>query len=113
MKMKELMDRFRKSITEVSVKKSEETKKFAEFMSSVLKDGVLDLKTKELICVGIAVAVRCSYCIGIHVEKAFKAGATEDEILEAGMVAVLMGGGPAYTYLTDLVEAIKMIKGKI
>jgi len=24
----------------------------------------------------------------------------------------LMGGGPAYTYLTDLVEAIKMIKEK-
>ncbi|MCM8806333.1 MAG: carboxymuconolactone decarboxylase family protein, partial [Candidatus Omnitrophica bacterium] len=66
----------------------------------------------ELIAVGIAVTIRCSYCIGIHVEKAFKAGATEEEILEAGMVSVLMGGGPAYTYLTDLVEAIKMVKEK-
>ncbi len=111
--MKETMERFKKAIGEVSIKKQEEMKKFGEFVSTVLKDGILDLKTKELICVGIAVAVRCAYCIGIHVEKAFKAGATEDEILEAGMVAVLMGGGPAYTYLTDLVEAIKMVKEKI
>ncbi|MCM8777074.1 MAG: carboxymuconolactone decarboxylase family protein [Candidatus Omnitrophica bacterium] len=110
--MKELMDRFKKAMSEMSAKKPEEMKKFGEFVSTVLKDGKLDLKTKELICVGIAVAVRCSYCIGIHVDKAFKAGATEDEIMEAGIVAVLMGGGPAYTYLTDLVEAIKMVKEK-
>ncbi len=108
--MKELMDKFKKAMAEVSSKKPEEMKKFGEFVGAVLKDSKLDTKTKELICVGIAVAVRCSYCIGIHVEKAFKAGATEDEIIEAGMVAVLMGGGPAYTYLTDLVEAIRMVK---
>ncbi|MCS7181288.1 MAG: carboxymuconolactone decarboxylase family protein [bacterium] len=111
--MKETMERFKKAITEVSMKKSDEMKKFSEFVNTVLKDGILDLKTKELIAVGIAVVLRCSYCIGIHVDKAFKAGATEDEILEAGMVSVLMGGGPAYTYLTDLVEAIKMVKEKI
>ncbi|MCM8771576.1 MAG: carboxymuconolactone decarboxylase family protein [Candidatus Omnitrophica bacterium] len=110
--MKELMERFKKAIGEVSTKNPEEMKKFGEFVNTVLKDGKLDLKTKELIAVGIAVTIRCSYCIGIHVEKAFKAGATEEEILEAGMVSVLMGGGPAYTYLTDLVEAIKMVKEK-
>ncbi|MCX8082880.1 MAG: carboxymuconolactone decarboxylase family protein [bacterium] len=108
--MKERMERFKKAMVDVYAKKPEEMKKFGEFVGTVLKDGKLDVKTKELICVGIAVAVRCSYCIGIHVEKAFKAGATEDEILEAGTVAVLMGGGPAYTYLTDLVEALKMVK---
>lgn len=111
--MKEKMEKFKKAIGEVSMKKPEEMKKFGEFVAGVLKDGKLDLKTKELIAAGIAVAVRCPYCIGIHVEKAFKAGATEDEIIEAGMVAVLMGGGPSYTYLTDLVEAIKMVKEKI
>ena len=111
--MREKIERYKKAISEILSKKPEELKKFTEFVNTVLKDGVLDLKTKELIAVGIAVAVRCSYCIGIHVEKAFKAGATEDEILEAGMVSVLMGGGPAYTYLTDLVEAIKIVKEKI
>ncbi|MCM8767751.1 MAG: carboxymuconolactone decarboxylase family protein [Candidatus Omnitrophica bacterium] len=111
--MREKIERYKKAISEILSKKPEELKKFTEFVNTVLKDGVLDLKTKELIAVGIAVAVRCSYCIGIHVEKAFKAGATEEEILEAGIVSVLMGGGPAYTYLTDLVEAIKIVKEKI
>lgn len=106
------MENYKKAMGEISQKNPEEFKKFLDFVNTVLKDGKLDLKTKELIAVGIAVALRCKYCIGIHTEKAFKAGATEDEILEAGMVAVLMGGGPALTYLTDLVEAIKMVKEK-
>ncbi len=110
--MKELMERYKKAMAEFSAKKPEEFKKFVDFVSTVLKDGKLDLKTKELIAVGIAVAVRCSYCIGIHVEKAFKAGADEEEILEAGTVAILMAGGPASTYITDLIEAIKMAKEK-
>jgi AhpD family alkylhydroperoxidase len=110
--MKELMDKYKKAMAEVSNFNPEEFKKFVDFVNTVLKDGKLDLKTKELIAVGIAVALRCAYCIGIHTEKAFKAGATEDEIMEAGMVAVLMGGGPALTYLTDLREAIKAVKEK-
>jgi AhpD family alkylhydroperoxidase len=106
--MKELMEKYKKAMAEVSNFNPEEFKKFVDFVNTVLKDGKLDLKTKEL----IAVALRCAYCIGIHTEKAFKAGATEDEIMEAGMVAVLMGGGPALTYLTDLREAIKAVKEK-
>ncbi|MDD3725658.1 MAG: carboxymuconolactone decarboxylase family protein [Candidatus Ratteibacteria bacterium] len=110
--MKELMGKFKKAMAELSVKNPEEMKKFGEFVDTVMKNGKLDLKTKELICVGIAVALRCSYCIGIHTKNAFKAGATEDEIVEAGIVAVLMGGGPAYAYLTELIEAIEMVKEK-
>ncbi|MGI6595638.1 MAG: carboxymuconolactone decarboxylase family protein [Elusimicrobia bacterium] len=108
--MKELMIKFKKAMGAVYAKKPEEMKKFGEFINTVLKDGKLDLKTKELICVGIGITSRCRYCIGLHVEQAFKAGATEEEIMEAGMVAVVMGGGPAYTHLTDLVDAIQRVK---
>jgi len=109
--MKEHLENFKSAMGYVAKTNPEEFKKFNEFAASVKKDGKLDLKTKELICVGIAVAIRCVYCIGIHTEKAFKAGATEEEIMEAGMVAVLMGGGPAFTYLTELKKAIDYCKG--
>jgi len=109
--MKEHLENYKRTMAYVAKTNPEEFKKFNEFVASVLKDGKLGIKTKELICVGIAVAIRCEYCIGIHTEKAFKAGATEEEIMEAGMVAVLMGGGPALTYLTELKKAIDYCKG--
>jgi len=108
--MKEMMDDFNKAMLYFSKMNPEEFRKFNEFGSSVLRDGKLSLKTKELIAVGISVNSRCSYCIALHTEKAFKAGATEEEIMEAGTVAVLMGGGQSFTYMTELKKAIDRYK---
>ena len=69
------------------------------------KDGTIDIKTKELICVALSIAARCSYCIASHVNKAIQLGASRDEIMEASFVAVSMGGGPSFAYLTQIVEA--------
>ncbi|MFC2083079.1 carboxymuconolactone decarboxylase family protein [Candidatus Bipolaricaulota bacterium] len=85
----------------------EEMKGFSEFMGTVLKPGALDLKTKELIALGMGLTARCKYCIGIHVEKALKAGATPEELWEVAMVAVMMGGGPALTYVAELQKALE------
>jgi alkylhydroperoxidase/carboxymuconolactone decarboxylase family protein YurZ len=51
-------------------------------------------------------ALRCDSCIYAHVEKALKAGATSAQVLEAAGVVVMMQGGPAYTYLPKVVEAL-------
>lgn len=80
---------------------------FGPFFRDLMKDGALPAKQKELIALGIGVAVRCEACIYTHVEKCFKAGATEAEIMETAGVAVMMGGGPAYTYLAVVAEAVK------
>jgi AhpD family alkylhydroperoxidase len=69
------------------------------------KDGALSSKSKELICVAIGVAMRCNFCIASHVKKALQQGATRAEIMEAGFVAVKMGGGPALAYLSQVIEA--------
>ena len=70
-------------------------------------EGVLSVKVKELITVGIAINARCLFCIAIHVKKAVAAGATRAELVEAGNVAVMMGGGPAATYMKYLFDAIE------
>jgi len=69
------------------------------------KEGLLSVKTKELICVAIGIAVHCNYCIASHVKKALQHGATRHEILEAGFVAAKMGGGPSVAYLTQVIKA--------
>ena len=71
---------------------------FSELHSEVVKDGALSSRTKELIIVGIAVALHCEYCLWKHVPEAVKLGATREEILEAVSTAILMAGGPAVAY---------------
>ena len=70
-----------------------------------MKQGALSPKQKELIAIGIAIGARCGYCIASHVRKCIDLGATRGEILEAGFVAVSMGGGPSLAYLTQVIEA--------
>lgn len=76
---------------------------FKGLMDAIENKGPLDLKTVELILIGIAVAKQCSYCIEIHIAKGLKAGLTREEILSAAQLAVLMGGGPALMYTMQVV----------
>jgi AhpD family alkylhydroperoxidase len=71
-----------------------------------MKDGALSLAQKELIALSIGLALQCENCIYSHARSALKAGATHEQILEAASVAVLMQGGPSYTYLPRVTEAL-------
>jgi AhpD family alkylhydroperoxidase len=104
--MKEAMQDVKRAMGELNRQVPEEMKGFSEFMGAVLKPGQLDLKTKELIALGMALTARCKYCIGIHTEKALVAGASPAEIWEVATVAIMMGGGPALTYVAELRKAL-------
>ena len=85
-------------------------KAFGGFMGEALGGGELDVKTKELIALGMAITARCVYCIGIHVEKALRAGVTHGEIIEVCKVAMVMGGGPAMTYIAEVKKAMDLFE---
>ena len=80
---------------------------FANLHKAATADGALNGKTKELIALGISVALRCEPCIAYHVHDALKAGATRPEILDALGVAMMMGGGPATMYVCEAFEALE------
>lgn len=85
-------------------------KAFGPFFQGLMKDGGeggLPGKSKELIALGIGLAVRCDNCIYTHVEKCLKAGATPKEVMDAAGVAVMMGGGPVYTYVPVVAAALE------
>ncbi len=95
------------AMTKVKSRAPELGKAFGPFFQGLMKEsteGGLSVKHKELIAMAIGVAVRCDACIYTHVEKCLKAGATPTEVMDAAGVAVMMGGGPAYT-CTSLVAA--------
>jgi AhpD family alkylhydroperoxidase len=104
--MQESVDQVTDMMTELSNYQPQSLRHFKAFMGQVLKEGVLDTKVKELIAIGTGITARCKYCIAIHVKKALDAGATRDEILEASTVAILMGGGPAMTYIVEVKKAL-------
>lgn len=78
---------------------------FSRLHRNAMTDGALSERTKELMALAIAVAVRCDGCIAFHVHDAIKAGATREEVAETIGVAVLMGGGPAAVYGTEALRA--------
>lgn len=90
-------------------------KAFGAFFQGLMKDssseGGLDVKQKELIALGIGVTSRCDACIYSHVEKCLKAGASRKEIMDAAGVAVMMGGGPVYTYTSVVAAALGHLQG--
>ena len=83
-----------------------ETGGFLQFLKQAESGGAVPLKDKELINTALAVAGQCEWCIAFHVQNAVKAGATRNELVEAGFQAVIMHGGPAYAYMIPLMKAV-------
>ena len=82
---------------------------FGTLFSKVMKDGAISLREKELVALGIAIAVNCAPCIRAHVKKCLETGSNKEQILEAASVAVVMGGGPAYMYMTEVMDALEAL----
>lgn len=80
-------------------------KGFGTLAQAALQTRALDAKTKELIALGIAVAVRCAPCITFHAESATRQGATREEVAEAMGMAIYMGAGPSVMYAAEALEA--------
>jgi AhpD family alkylhydroperoxidase len=68
---------------------------FLDMEERAFSDGALPKKVKELIALGISVAVNCESCMQWHLEQAKEAGATSSEILEAIEVGIEMPSGKA------------------
>jgi AhpD family alkylhydroperoxidase len=83
---------------------------FYSLHQAVMDSGALNVKTKELITLGIAVSKGCDGCIAFHTHASIEAGATEEEIMEVLGVALYMGGGPSLTYATHVIEALEQFK---
>lgn len=75
---------------------------FWAFDKAAVAAGAIPVKYKELIAVGVALTTQCVYCIEIHRDNARKAGATDVELAEAGMVAAALRAGAAVTHATHL-----------
>ncbi len=94
------------AMKEVRARMPDVIKGFGGLHQAAMKPGSLTLVEKELMALAIGLSVRCENCIYAHLRAAVMAGATHEQVLEAAGVAVLMQGGPTYTYLPYVTEAL-------
>lgn len=84
----------------------EAMKAFVAFDKAALSAGAISVKYKELIALGVAFTTQCPYCIEIHAGNARGAGASEQEIAEAVLVAAALRAGGAVTHGTHALKGI-------
>lgn len=101
------LEKFKGDLEKMKTEAHDVAKGFGALFVTVMKDGALRKKEKELVALGIAVAQCCEPCIVLHVQRCLEACNTAPEILEAAGVAVMMQGGPAYTYIPLVIEALE------
>ncbi len=77
---------------------------FEAFSRQVFAAGALDAATKQIIAVAVAHVTQCPYCIKSHTKTALRAGATDEQLMEAIWVAAEMRAGGAYAHSTLALE---------
>jgi AhpD family alkylhydroperoxidase len=77
---------------------------FQAFSAAVFAAGALDAATKQLIAVAVAHVTQCPYCIRSHTKAALRAGAREEQLMEAIWVAAEMRAGGAFAHSTLALE---------
>jgi len=100
------------AIREVRLGAPEVMKAFSAMAAAATAGGTLDTKTKELIALAIAVAIRCDGCVAFHAKAAVEQGATREQLMETMGMALYMGAGPSLMYAAQAVEAFDQFAGK-
>jgi AhpD family alkylhydroperoxidase len=112
-KTREFFANNKKSIDKLRTEIPDTIQGFGGLFQKVMKDGALGVKEKELIALGIGVAMHCPPCIRSHVQKCLDHGATRQQILEAASVAVVMAGGPGYMHLPLVIEILDDLQNEV
>ncbi len=100
------------AIKEVRLGSPDVMKSFSAMAAAATATGALDTKTKELMTMAIAVAIRCDGCVAFHAKAALQHGATREELMETMGLAIYMGAGPSLMYAAQAVEAYDQFAAK-
>jgi AhpD family alkylhydroperoxidase len=80
-------------------------KAFWAFDKAAMAEGAIPVKYKELMALAVAFTTQCPYCIEVHSNQARGAGASDQEIAEAVVVAAALRAGAAVTHGTHAMKA--------
>ncbi|MDP2796414.1 MAG: carboxymuconolactone decarboxylase family protein [Methanoregula sp.] len=87
-----------KFFKDLTTKEPEMFKLVMRFEQHIWDDGKLSRKTKKLIAIAIAAALRDQHAVRAQLAGAKNLGVTKEEVEEALRVTFLLSGMPAYVY---------------
>jgi AhpD family alkylhydroperoxidase len=74
---------------------------------SVGEEGMLSVKVKELVVIGVLAARGLQYGVAAHMRRAIEYGTTKEELFEAIKAAAVPGGGVAYSVGVRALQALE------
>jgi len=83
-----------------------EIKRFWALDSRAYEPGALDERIKELLGLATSMALKCDDCVTYHIVRCVQLGLTDDELLEALNVALVVGGSITIPHIRRAVETI-------
>ena len=90
----------RESLNEIVMKYSgKNIKRFYGLDAQVYREGVLDVKTKELLGLVSSFVLRCDDCIKYHLNRCHEEGLSDEELEEALSVGLVVGGSITIPHL--------------
>ena len=90
--------------------KNLEINRFFALDSRVYETGALDARTKELIGLATSMALRCDECIAYHLIRCVEEGTSDEELLEAMNVSLVVGGSIVIPHVRKAVARLDEIR---
>lgn len=87
-------------------------KRFFNLDSAAYRDGALPGRTKELLGLVASCVLRCNDCIDYHLEQCVEAGWSDEELLDALNVALVVGGSIFIPHLRHAVETLDALRAE-
>lgn len=83
-----------------------EIKRFFALDTRAYDAGALDTRTKELLGLVASLVLRCDDCVTYHLIRCKEEGVTDDELLEACNVGLVVGGSIVIPHLRRAVDTL-------
>ena len=87
-------------------------KRFFALDSRAYEEGVIDVKTKEMMGLVASTVLRCNDCIAYHVIRCVQEGVSDEELLEALNVALVVGGSITIPHIRRAVDILDQCREK-
>jgi len=81
-------------------------KRFWALDGRAYEPGALDEKTKELLGLATSMVLKCDDCVTYHILRCVKLNVTDDQLLEALNVALVVGGSITIPHIRRAVETM-------
>ena len=87
-------------------------KRFFNLDTAAYRDGALPGNIKELLGLVASAVLRCNDCIDYHLIQCVNAGWSDEEIVDALNIALVVGGSIVIPHLRHAVETIDLLRAE-